>query len=289
MPLEKKIIFVSSASSFLGKEIIRFYEKKEFFIISYCEHMVPLKKTNHIRVNNINKLMKIFKKIKYINLFFLNNGLIGNQYDFNYLIKSHFEKTKSLLDISKKTIIERLIFFRTADEVGLVNKPIKENDKLNPQTKYAFSKVITLKYIENFCNKHDIKYIFFRLFLVVGEGQNEPRLFPLIKKNIKAKNNFFIKTPFHTKNILHIDDFINIIHKILSKKNNYNQTINIGSKNNISMINLCKIIKKNKRNFLYKKSFNREKIKQVPNITKLKKLIGNYEFINIYETIKTLI
>ena len=102
MPLEKKIIFVSSASSFLGKEIIRFYEKKEFFIISYCEHMVPLKKTNHIRVNNINKLMKIFKKIKYINLFFLNNGLIGNQYDFNYLIKSHFEKTKSLLDISKK-------------------------------------------------------------------------------------------------------------------------------------------------------------------------------------------
>ena len=138
--MEKKIIFVSSASSFLGKEIIRFYEKKEFFIISYCEHMVPLKKTNHIRVNNINKLIKIFNKTKYIDLFFLNNGLIGNQFDFNYLIKSHFEKTKSLLDISKKIIIERLIFFRTADEVGLVNKPIKENDKLNPQTKYAFSK-----------------------------------------------------------------------------------------------------------------------------------------------------
>ena len=54
------------------------------------------------------------------------------------------------------------------------------------------------------------------------------------------------------------------------------------------MINLCKIIK-NKRNFLFKKSFNREKLKQVPNITKLKKLIGNYEFINIYKIIKTLI
>ena len=55
------------------------------------------------------------------------------------------------------------------------------------------------------------------------------------------------------------------------------------------MINLCKIIKKNKRNFLFKKSFNREKLKQVPDITKLKKLIGNYEFINIYKIIKTLI
>lgn len=285
----EKIIFVSSASSFLGKEIIRFYEKKEFFIISYCEHLVPLKKTNHIRVNNFNKLHKIFKKTKHIDLFFLNNGLIGNQFDFNYLIKSHFEKTKSLLNISKKTIIERLIFFRTADEVGLVHKPIKENDKLNPQTKYAFSKALTLKYIENFCNKHDIRYIFFRLFLVVGEGQNEPRLFPLIKKNIQANHNFFIKTPFHTKNFLHINDFIHIIYKILSKKNTYNQTINIGSNNNINMINLCKIIKINNRDFLFKKSFNREKIKQVPNITKLKKLIGNYEFINIDEIIKTLI
>ena len=288
MPLEK-IIFVSSASSFLGKEIIRFYEKKEFFIISYCEHMVPLKKTNHIRVNNINKLHKIFKKTKYIDLFFLNNGLIGNQFDFNYLIKSHFEKTKSLLDISKKTIIERLIFFRTADEVGLVHKPIKENDKLNPQTKYAFSKALTLKYIENFCNKHHIRYIFFRLFLVVGEGQNEPRLFPLIKKNIKAKHNFFIKTPFHTKNILHINDFIHIIYKILSKKNTYNQTINIGSSNNITMINLCKNIKKNYNNFSFKKSYNHEKIKQVPNISKLKKLIGNYKFMDIDKIIKILI
>lgn len=92
MPLEKKIIFVSSASSFLGKEIIRFYEKKEFFIISYCEHMVPLKKTNHIRVNNINKLIKIFNKTKYIDLFFLNNGLIGNQFDFNILLKVILKK-----------------------------------------------------------------------------------------------------------------------------------------------------------------------------------------------------
>ena len=76
--MEKKIIFVSSASSFRGKSIIRFYEK-EFFIISYCEHMVPLKETSHIRVNNINKLAKKYcNKTKYIDLFFLNDGLIGN-------------------------------------------------------------------------------------------------------------------------------------------------------------------------------------------------------------------
>ena len=287
--MEKKIIFVSSASSFLGKEIIKLYEKNNYFIISYCEHLVPFKKKNHIRVNNINKLKKVFAKTKCIDLFFLNNGIIGNQFNFNYLLKSHFKKTKSLLDISKNIIIERLIFFRTADEVGLINKPIKENENLNPQSKYAFSKVLTLKYLENFCNKHNIKYTFFRLFLVVGEGQNEPRLFPLIKKHIKAKYNFLIKTPFHTKNILHINDFISIIYKILSKKNTYNQTINLGSSNNISMINLCKKIKKYNSKFLFKKSLNREKIKQVPNISKLKKFIGDYEFMNIDKIIKLLL
>ena len=148
---------------------------------------------------------------------------------------------------------------------------------------------MTLKYLENFCNKHNIKYTFFRLFLVVGEGQNEPRLFPLIKKHIKAKYNFLIKTPFHTKNILHINDFISIIYKILSKKNTYNQTINLGSSNNISMINLCKKIKKYNSKFLFKKSLNREKIKQVPNISKLKKFIGDYEFMNIDKIIKLLL
>lgn len=289
MSLEKKIIFVSSASSFLGKEIIRLYEKKNYYIISYCEHLVPIKKKNYIRVNNLNNLKKIFDKTKYINLFFLNNGIIGNQFNFNHLIKSHFKKTKSFLGISKNLIIERLIFFRTADELGLINRPIEENDKLNPQSKYALSKVLTLKYLENFCNKHEIKYTFFRLFLVVGDGQNEPRLFPLIKKNIKTKCTFLIKTPFHVKNILHINDFIYIIYKILSQKNTYNQTINIGSSNNISMINLCKKIKKNNSNFLFKKSHNTEKIKQVPNIKKLKKLIGDYQFIDIDKIIKTLI
>ena len=49
--LEKRIIFISSSSSFAGESLINFYKKK-YFIISYSENTKFYKNKNHININN---------------------------------------------------------------------------------------------------------------------------------------------------------------------------------------------------------------------------------------------
>ena len=287
--MEKKIVFISSASSFLGKELIKNFLKKKYLIITYSNYKLPLKKNNYIRFNNLNKLSKYLKKLKKIDLLFLNNGVIGNGYEFNQLIKSHLKKISDIFNIMKKIKIERLIYFSSADENGFSNDKIKETGIISPQNKYGLIKSLTTRYIENICNNRKINFTFLKLFLVVGKSQKEPRIFASIKKCILTNTTFYIKTPNHVKNILHIDDFIFIVNIITSNKKTMNEVYNLGSDINIRMIDLCERIKKYNPKFSFKKLNVKEIKKQIPDISKLQIILGDYKFINIDRIISSIL
>lgn len=289
MSLENKIVFIASSGSFLGKELIKNFLKKKYFIITYSNYQLPIKKNNYVRFNNLNKLANFLKNIKKIDLLFLNNGVIGNEYEFNYLIRSHLIKTFNILKITKNIKIERLIYFCSADENGFSNTSIKETNIINPQNKYGLIKSLTTKYIKNICNNRKINYTFFKLFLVVGKTQKVPRIFALIKKCILTNTTFLIKTPNHFKNILYIDDFISIINRTIANKKTINEEYNLGSDLNIRMIDLCKQIKKHNPKFSFKKLKFNEIKKQIPDISKLQKIIGNFKFINIDKIIRLIL
>ena len=287
--MEKKIIFLSSSSSFIGKELIKYYLKKDFKLIAFSNYNIPLKKKNFFIFNNLNKLKNHLKKIKKIDYLILNNGVIGDDFSFKDLIKSHYKNTVSFLNLFGNIKINRIIFFRSADESGYSKHPIKETDITNPFNKYSLIKSLTTHYILNYCIKRQIDYTFFKLFLVVGKKQKNPRLFPLLKEHINDKKKFLLNKPFHKKNFIHINDFITVLNKILNSKNSVNQTYNLVSNQNIYLNNLFFLIKKYKNNFTYELSKNFEKKNQIPDTTKLFKEIGNYKFKNIRFIIKDLL
>ena len=285
---KKQIIFISSASSFLGKELVRFYNKQNYLIISYSQYLLPLKKKNYVRFREIESLKFFLKNINEIKFLFLNNGLISNN-KFDILITSHLKQTSNFLKIFQNIKINRIILFNSADENGQNRLPIKETDFFSPQNNYGLIKSLSTIAVKQYCIEKKINYTFFKLFLVVGKKQNLPRLFPLIKEHIDNKRTFLLNSPNHIKNILYVDDFIFIVNKVLLQKKSINEIYNLGSNNNISMINLCKKIKRHNDKFIFKKSSNLKVKKQIPDISKLKKLIGNYTFINIKKIISLII
>ncbi len=287
--MEKKIIFISSDSSFIGRELISYYKKKNFQIISFCKHNPSLKKKNYSRFDNFNDLKNYLKKIKKIHYLILNNGIIGNNHSFDKLIKSHYKNTISFLRLFKNIEVNRIIFFRTADESGYSIDPINEKSKIKPFNKYSLIKSLTLKLIKNYCNEKKVNYTFFKLFLVVGKKQKEPRLFAMIKNHIRSKKIFILNKPYYKKNFLHIDDFIFIFDKILSKNIYLNQTFNLASNQNITLYKLFKLINNYKKDFVYKISNDKNKKNQIPDISKLTKNIGQYNFKNIQYIIKDIL
>ena len=288
MPLEKKIVFISSSKSFIGASLINFYKKKKYFIISFSENTKFFKKKNHINFNDKISLTKYFSQKLYIDFAYLNHGIIGSNFSIDKLIDSHINKTKFILKVLKKTTIKRLIYFRSCDE-----NPKFSNDYekiyLNPTNLYGFIKLITTTIIQNHCHINNINFTFMKLYLVVGKNQKFPRIFKLIKNKIKTNSILSLNDAYSIKNFIDIEDFLNIQKKIIKSDYFKNKTVDLVSDQNISIGDLCKKIKKIYPQFEFIKNKRNKKENLSSNLKYLDHIIERYEFKNIDQIIKDLL
>lgn len=288
MSLEKKIIFISSSSSFIGEALINHYKKKRFFIISYSENTKFFKNKNHINFNKKLDLSKYFSKISSIHYAYLNHGLIGGNHAIHKLINSHIQKTKFILRILQKINIQRLIYFRSSDEDPNYSNE-NNNMSFNPINFYGTIKSITTNIIYNHCYLNKQRFTFFKLYLVVGNKQKFPRILKLIKNKIENNLVLNIEDAYSIKNFTDIEDFLIIQEKIIQSDHFIDKSIDLVSDQNISIGELCKKIKKIYPQFKFIRNRKNTKKVLIPKLTYLKKIFDKYDFKKIDQIIKECI
>lgn len=286
--MEKKIIFISSSSSFIGESLINYYKKKRYFIISYSENTKFFKNKSHINFNKKLDLSKYFLKISSIHYAYLNHGLIGSNHVIDKLINSHLEKTDFILKILQKIKIQRLIYFRSSDEDP---KYSYENIDMNfnPINLYGTIKSITTNIIKNHCNFYKQRFTFIKLYLVVGSKQKFPRILKLIKNKIEHNLILNIEDAYSIKNFTDIEDFLIIQEKIIQSDHFIDKSIDLVSDQNISIGELCKKIKKIYPQFKFIQNRKNKKKILIPKPTYLEKIFGKYNFKKIDQIIKECI
>ena len=270
MPLENKIVFISSSKSFIGASLINFYKKKKYFIISFSENT------------------KYFSQKLFIDFAYLNHGIIGSNFSIDKLIESHLNKTNFILKVLKNTTIKRLIYFRSCDE-----NPKFSNDyekiNYNPTNLYGFIKSITTTFLQNHCHINNINFTFIKLYLVVGKNQKFPRIFKLINNKIKTNSILSLADAYSIKNFIDIEDFLNIQKEIIKSDYFKNKSVDLVSDQNISIGDLCKKIKKIHPKFEFIKNKRNKKENLSSNLKYLDHIIEKYEFKNIDQIIKNLL
>ena len=283
--MEKRIIFISSSSSFIGESLINFYKKKKYFIISYSENTKFYKNKSHININNKLNLIKYFQSISSIDYAYLNHGIIGSKHPIDKLINSHIEKTEFILKILQKIKIQRLIYFRSSDE-----DPKYSHEKIdmnfNPINLYGTIKSITTNLIKNYCNLYKQRFTFIKLYLVVGRKQKSPRILKLIKNKIENNLILNIEDADSIKNFTDIEDFLIIQEKIIRSDHFIDKSVDLISNQNISIGELCKKIKKIYPQFKFIQNRKHQKKTLIPKPTYLKKIFDKYDFKNIDQIIK---
>lgn len=286
--MEKRLIFISSSSSFIGESLINYYKKKKFFIISYSEKTKYYKNKNHINFNKKLNLIKYFQNISRIHYVYLNHGIIGNNHSIDKLINSHIEKTVFILKILQKIKIQRLIYFRSYDE-----DPKYSHEKIdmnfNPINLYGTIKSITTNIIYNHCNLYKQRFTFIKLYLVVGSKQKFPRILKLIKNKIENNSLLNIEDAHSTKNFTDIEDFLIIQEKIIQSDHFIDKSVDLVSDQNISIGELCKKIKKTYPQFKFIQNRKNTKKVLIPKLTYLKKIFDKYDFKKIDQIIKECI
>ena len=202
---------------------------------------------------------------------------------------------KNLINIFKKKKINLFIQASSSLEYGNIKSPQNEKNKCAPVSHYGKAKHKATKYLmkDNFF----FNYIVLRLYQVYGPYQKIDRLIPITINSCLKNKKFKCTDGTQKRDFLFIDDFIDLIVKILKKKKIKSGIYNVGSGKPLYVNYIIKKI-----NFIIKKGYplfgaikmrKDESSSLYPNTNKIKKnfnwlpktsfLEGIKKTINYYE------
>ena len=272
----KKKILITGASGFLGTNLIsRLSREKKLEIYGLIK-----KKTNKILIKKNVKyicsdITKTKKKID-INFEYVIN-LAGNinHKDKVETLNAHYKGVKNLLKIINYKRNKLFIQIGSSLEYGQKKSPQKENFTCRPISYYGKAKLLATKYIQ----KKMKKYLILRPYQIYGPHQKNNRLIPIIIDGCLKNKSFACTEGKQYRDFLYIDDFSELILKILKTKKNKNGIYNVGFGSPIqvkSMINFIKKKIKKGKPLFGKIKMRKEEMKYAyPDIRKVKK---NYKW-----------
>jgi UDP-glucose 4-epimerase len=274
--MKKQKILITGSAGFIGSNIAKKMNKKFIYGIGRVNKKFP---PSSIFKKNINKNitlknLNLFKE-KFDFIIHCAGGGIGLSNFEDY--KKNFLPTKNVLEyIRKYSTKTKLIFLSSLSVYGNKKKKLSEEDTLDPLSTYAKNKIKSEKLCKLYSNKYNISILILRVGPVYGIGLRKRFFFDACTK-ITNNNNIFMGTGNESRDYLYIDDFTNLIKKILSRKMQKFDIVNVGSGIQFKIVDIIKFIKKklgNKERIF----FNKEGLSKNP-----KYLVSKNEKIKKYK------
>ena len=286
----KKKYLITGGLGFIGKAIALDLIKKNNSVI-IIDNQFRHKNLKDFNYKNCNvykndirdktSLKKIVKKVDTVIHLAAINGT-------NYF----YEQPKLVLDVALKGIINILevceenkipeFFLASSSEVYYKapyypadeKVPLVIPDPFNPRYTYAAGKIISEIMLLN--TKFFKRFVIFRPHNIYGPNMGYNHVIPeIVTKLIKAKKNLVIQgSGNHTRSFCYIDDFVRGFNILLKKGRNKN-IYNIGTQDEIKILQLIqKLVKISNKKLIIKKT--KEKLgsspKRCPDIKKISKL-----------------
>ena len=270
--MTKKILIVGG-TGFLGQNLLKKLLNRGFklYSLSSKKNKKQFKQVKYLICNVLSR--KKLKKIVNENFDIIIN-LLGNidhkKKEQNF--KVHFVGLKNLYRIINKKSLKLFIQVGSCLEYGSSSSPQKERIKCSPISHYGKVKYYVSQFIQK---KLRNKSIVLRLYQVFGPNQKNDRLIPYVIQSCKKNKKFNCTDGNQLRDFLYVDDFSDLVIKILNRKKIYKGVYNVGYGKPLkvkSIINkIAKKIKKGKPIFGSIKMRKDEIRVLYPNIQKVKK------------------
>ena len=237
-----KKILITGATGFIGKNLLEYFLKKNFFIFATLR-----KSKKNIEFAKKHKVNKKFKSIIFANIYDLRKQLSNYKIDYIVHAATHYVKKHKPSDVNK--IIESNILFPTIITDLLCNKKIKKFinfgtvwQHYNNKKDYAYNLYASSKQafnnIFNYYKNQFSETKFYNLLISDTFGKNDVRkkLIPIIVKNYKKKNTINIPKNLSV-NLVNVKYIVKIVENIFNKNMKPNTYV-IKNKKNIKMFDL---------------------------------------------------
>lgn len=203
-----KKVLLTGATGLIGKETIQPLLDAGFEVYAVSSRNQNSNIVNCLESNlfNIDEVKNIFKKVQPEYLLHFAWCASGDYLtsDDNY---KFLDASLNMLKVFKEYGGKRAVFAGTCFEYEFIEEPLKETDKLNPQTIYAKCKNELREKAEEYCETNDISFGWGRIFYVYGQNENEKRLTAHLLKSLKnnqevvINNGDLIRDYIYTKDI----------------------------------------------------------------------------------------
>ena len=284
---KKKKILVTGASGFIGSNLLKFLNRKKFFVTG-----ISNSNNNNYSIRSLSLFSR--KKItQYLHEhnfdFVIHLGATVDELDSANTLKRNCQTTLNLLNACVDAKIKNFIYASSHTVYDSSHYlPIDENHPLNPATNYSLSKLIN----ENFCklfSKHDIDFTILRISSVYGNGQKERFVIPTLINSCILRNELVVheyKNGFQIMDLVHVDDVCSSIELACNSKQKFG-IYNIASGKPITAFQIAKYLKdlsgadsikikkiqKNTNHFIYDISKAKKELKFKPKIQISKKIL----------------
>lgn len=165
-------------------------------------------------------------------------------YNNNEMFNSNILLTYKILEYCRtSTNLKRLIIIGSSSEYGRKNKPISEDDLLEPKTIYEGTKAACSLLAESYSYTYKIPIFIIRPFTIYGPGEKSNKFLQILFRK-KINNDRVVHVSDGVHDYVYIDDFINAMLEIVNKNEKMFDIINIGSGIQITNMEVVKIFEK---------------------------------------------
>lgn len=290
----RKEILLVGGSGFLGLNLIKSLRKNNNYRITSVSRVKPKifkrnKNLNFIKADFSNYI-QIKKKLKKKNFnIIINFGGNINHDNKNQIEKSHFTLCSNLVRFFNNRKIDLFIQAGSSMEYGLAKSPNYEKSKCKPKSYYGTSKLKSTEALK----KSKLNYIVLRLYQIYGPYQKINRLIPIAINQLLNEKAFSASSGSQLRDFLYVDDFIELIKKILLSKKPIKGVYNVGYGKPVAVKQILKkinkLIKSGKINYGIIKMKKSETKNSYPNVKKIEKIFSWKSKTNLEKGLKKTI
>ncbi len=224
-----KQILIIGGNGFLGYNLAKKLSKLNYRLFLLCRNksykLKPISNAKYIFCDILEKKklsVELNREFTYvINL----SGNIDHRNKIQTL-QTHFFGLKNLINALKNSRTKLFIQAGSSLEYGNLLSPQREQKKCRPISDYGKAKYLATNFLLK--KKRKNKTIILRPYQIYGPYQKKDRLIPSVIDSCLKNKKFRCSDGFQMRDFLYIDDFTNLIIKILKKNKIRSGIYNVG-------------------------------------------------------------
>jgi len=237
--LKGKRVLITGATGFVGSNLVRMALKEGSDV-----HIITRTKSDKWRIDDVSTYITDYNSdlLDYKRLddivsiirpdIIYHTATYGgkpNQRDTIRIVQTNLIGTINLIKACMKFSFDLFVNTGSSSEYGIKEKPMMEEDLLEPVNDYGVSKSAATQYCRAIAKTEELPIVTLRLFSPYGSYEGSTRLIPSVILSCLRRNKPRISSPNFVRDFVHIKDVLDAYEKLIDIPQLSGEILNIGS------------------------------------------------------------